>query len=134
MWYDTFGKLRYSPKRLGAHVSPNWWLTVQLEGDDIGRYYRHLYSLSCWHTAKLQRPAWAEHITVVRNEVPAKPDLWETYADKEVWVRIFLRPETNGESYWLPAYSEAALNIRSELGLARQPEYPLHLSYGRAIA
>lgn len=134
MWYDTFGKLRYSPKRLGDHISPNWWVVAELD-DTVGKYYRKLFQYACWGTDKLVKPHWGSHITIVRNEEPPIDNrlLWEERAGEEIWVRIFLTPQTDGHTHWLPVYSEGGLNIRSELGLLRQPEVPFHLSFGRAL-
>lgn len=131
-WIDMIGSLNYSPKRLGDHVSKNWWITVECD-KELGKYLRHLYYLYNYKTEKLIRSAWAEHISVVRNEEPPTDhykSFWEKYARAEIWVRIYMRPETNGEYWWLPAYSEAALNIRQELGLSREPEIPLHMTFG----
>jgi hypothetical protein len=127
--FSITGTLRYSPKTLGERVSPKWWLVIDAD-PEIGRYFRHLHHLSVFRTKKLSRPAWAEHITVVRDEVPQQPQFWERYAGKSIDLIVTPLPETDGVYHWLPIQCGAALDIREELGLARDPLYPLHLSFG----
>ena len=80
----------------------------------------------------MMRPGWQEHITVIRDEPP--PDelkhLWECYVGEE--VEFWYNPEvdSNDTHHWLDVVCERALDIREELGLARDPEYPLHLTVG----
>lgn len=130
-WFDCQGYLKYSPKRLGDHVSPNWWLTAQYD-NEVAKYFRKLYELSVWRTAKLMKPAWDAHVTIIRNEEPPlhNQSRWEMWPGQWVWTRVYLEPETNGEYYWFPVYCPAANVLRRELGLGT-PSIPYHLSFGR---
>lgn len=131
-YFDIWGTLEYSPKRLGEQSSPNWWLTAKYK-TELGKYFRRLYELSVYRTAKLLRPAWAEHVSIIRNEVPSaeKQFLWEKWSGQMMWTRVYLKPKTNGEYYWFDCYCPMADNIRKELGLGT-PCVPYHLSFGRA--
>jgi hypothetical protein len=76
------------------------------------------------------RPAWASHITVIRNEEPPNRDLWEKYNNQKVDFLYIPPVETNGEYFWLNVICDKLFQIREELGLPREPEIPLHLSIG----
>jgi hypothetical protein len=132
-YFDIFGGLVYSPKRLGTHVSPNWWIIAQCD-KEIGYYLRNLYAIRVFRTNKLIRSVWGEHVSIVRNEEPDNDKVaqyWEKYSGRNIQMRIFLEPTTDGHWWWLPAISEAACVIRTQLGLTRNPEIPFHLTFGR---
>lgn len=125
------GELRYSPQLLGEGSS-KWWLVMDCD-PEIGKYYRYLYSLDRFHSAIMVRPAWKEHITVIRNEEPPKPEAWHKY--EGLVVEFGYRPEvlTNGEYYWLAIECPFLTELRQELGLG-EPEFPFHLSIGHGKA
>ena len=129
-YVPSVGRIRYSPKRLGDYVSENWWLVVDCD-PEIGRYYRHLFWLSTHKTYRPWRPKWREHISVCRNETPQNRSIWEAHAGKKVIFFYEPIPKTNGTYWWLDVQCELLLDIREELGLPRQPEYPLHLTFCR---
>ncbi len=131
MWVKSKGKLKYSPKLLGEHTSDKWWLVLDCD-PEIGRYYRYLFLLQNFRSEQIQRPAWKEHITVIRDEEPLdnfKP-LWGKFEKQLVEFSYNTEPQTNDEYWWLDVECEFLLDIRTELGLPREPHYPLHLSVG----
>ena len=125
------GTLRYSPKLLGDKPSAKWWLVLDCD-ENIGNLYRCLFHLDTHRVHRLNRPAWETHITVVRDEEP--PDhakhLWERYAGLRVEYEYVGPVESDGNYFWLPVQCPQLLDIRTELGLNRDPIYPLHLSVG----
>lgn len=130
-WFDTFGRIKYSPKRLGDHVSPNWWVILEADAE-IGRYYRKLYRYFTYNCELIQRPPWFVHCTIVRNEEPPKDrqTYWERWAGRELWLRVYLRPETDGFHLWLPVYCPGGEVLRTELGLSKEGSCPFHLTLG----
>jgi hypothetical protein len=117
------GTLRYSPKLLGGGTpSPNWWLILDCD-PELGRYFRHLYHLQTYRTRKLNRPAWAEHVSVIRNEPPPNPTLWEAFSGQQVEIKVLLPADTNGYYVWLPVECDYLLDLREGLGLPRHPIY-----------
>lgn len=126
--YKATGKLRYS-STLNEDVK--WWLVIDCD-DEIGRYYRNLFYLMYNRCRMLQRPAWRSHISVVRNEEPSCKDLWGKYNDQMVEFQYNPNPAWDGVYVWLDVECEFLLNIREELGLPRQPQFPLHLTIGNA--
>lgn len=133
-YYEVSLPLIYNPELLGGQRGggKGWWIVA--EGDDqLGKYLRKLYEFSSWKTKKLLRPAWKEHITIVRDETPTITDFgrfWEKWRRQTVHCVIVLKPETNDEYFWLPVFSEACLVLRRQLGLSGEPKIPLHLSFG----
>ena len=123
------GTLRYSPKILGNRVSAKWWLVVDCE-PSLGSYYRDLYSLHHYRCKSLSKPAWKDHITVIRNEEPLHRDLWEKYDGENLEFSYLQEPHTNGCYWWLQISCPRLLDIREELGLPRNPSIPFHLSFG----
>lgn len=81
----------------------------------------------------MQKPAWEAHISVIRDEEPRDEfkRLWEKHnGDQIEFDYDMTRPEGDGVYVWLPVVCEVALDIRVELGLARDPCFPLHLTIG----
>ena len=128
--FKSFGTLRYSPKLLGEQkTSENWWLVLDCD-KEIGMYYRKLHFFSCYE--KLSSPAWDSHITVVRNEQPPHKQHWHKYDGKRVEFEYQHFTHTNGAYWWLDVNCQELLDIRVELGLPMNPEFPLHLSVGHS--
>jgi len=131
---SSSGMIHYSPQLLGDSSS-KWWLVLWCDDKQLAKYYRHLYYLDQNLCHKLQRPAWDSHITVIRDEEPpdAKKHLWGTHEGEPVEFSYSPEVLTDGEYWWLPVISEQLLEFREELGLARQPFYPLHFSIGHTL-
>lgn len=131
------GILRYSPKLNGSLErrdggSTKWWLVIDVD-PEIGRYAREMYRLWTYKTDIIRRPAWEVHVSVIRDEEPAdqyKP-LWEKYNGLEIEFQYDMMGATGDDTYvWLPVVCEQALDIRTELGLSREPYYSLHCTIG----
>lgn len=134
MRFRSIGKLRYSPQINGSLLrrdggTTKWWLVIDCD-PAIGKYYRELFHLTSHRTQSLQRPAWESHISVIRNEPPPNKSLWKAREGQKIEYEYIPEPVFNGIYVWLPVVCEPALDIREALGLARQPEYPLHLTIG----
>lgn len=127
------GTLRYSPKFSGMRTSSKWWVVIDCD-PAIGRYYRNLFYLGNSKTKKLVRPAWKEHISVVRNEEPPEENkfLWEKYNGQELEFQYSSELNSDGHFFWLNVDCDFALELRDELGLSRQPIYPLHMTVGNS--
>jgi len=122
--------LRYSPELLGSKSASKWWLVAENgELTEIGKYYRHLYHMSTCFTKKLIRPAWREHVTVIRDEEPPNKEAWAAYNGEIVTIDYSLEAKTDGLHYWLPVRSPRLTEIRVELGLGPEPFYPFHLTF-----
>lgn len=127
------GTLRYSPRLLGDKhpEKPKWWLILDCD-QEVGRYYRELYFIAHCRGDKLIRPAFREHITVVRDEEPPddKKPLWWKYNREVVEFTLPHHVGNNGDYFWIDVYCPRLLDIREELGLRRSPHWPLHFSIG----
>jgi len=131
-WASSEGVISYSPFLCGKRKNKqNWWVVVECD-PEIGKYYRKLYHISKLRSDKLMRPAWKEHITVVRNEEPESlfKSIWGRYEGKIVPFEYCLISQSDLLFTWLNIKCEFLLNIREELGLARNPIFPLHMTIG----
>lgn len=128
------GKLRYSPQINGTWDrrdggTTKWWLVVDAD-PEIGRYYRTLYNLITYRCQRLQRPAWEAHVSAIRDEKPPKPQFWKRYEGFAIEFEYDPKPEFNETYVWLPVKCPIILDLREELGLPREPMFPLHLTIG----
>jgi hypothetical protein len=129
--FSSTGTIRYSPSCKSIPEAPKWWVIVDAcEG--LAAYYRHWSNYDKrFGSSKLIKPAWSSHISVVRNEVPSRPEFWEAHKGYEVSFNYSHILRNNGEYWWLDVDCEQLLDFREELGLSREPYYPFHLSIGR---
>jgi hypothetical protein len=139
MWLQSFGTFRYSPKAKSI-PSKKWWLVIDC-CPELARYYRNQWNFAHrFGTRRLYAPAWGAHISVIADELPPasaaaikdgrQDTIWESHAGEQVKFEYEPKIATNGQYYWLAVRCERALDLRDELGLSREPFYPLHLTIG----
>ena len=122
MLFKSSGKLRYS-------TTTKYWVTLDAD-PTIGSYYRNLFNLYHFNCKLIKKPSWAEHVTVVRNEEPVNKMAWSFYNEMVVEFEYDSQIKTDGDFYWLDVYCDFLYQIRVELGLKKNPEYPFHLTIG----
>lgn len=110
MLHDSVGVLRYGsdPYKLFLEVDPG-----------IAAFYRAM--IPKWITTNPQR--YAPHISVVRNEIPPRMDLWGKYEGCEVEFRYENVVYNGTVYYWLNAFSSRLEEIRVEMGLPVSSPY-----------
>ena len=133
--FKSIGTLRYTHQHFN----------LVLDCDPgLGKYYRWMLSHSKWHwRIIIRRPSWKEHITVIRGpyewmgpEDTNSAALWGKYEGNSIEFEYepvirTREPEPDRPKYfWLSISSPQLLDIREELGLPREPPYPLHLTIG----
>lgn len=135
-YFDVEAELMLNPTLLGererTYRSGRDW-AMGVVDSDLGKYLRKLYQISTNNVNKLSRPCWHDHITIVRGEDAPIRTKFAKWSGQKIQCRIFLDVQTNGFYWWLPVVSEAAHVFRSDIGLCREPEVPLHLSFGHYI-
>lgn len=125
---NSRGILRYSPPLLGGR-DEKWWLVLDCDLE-IVKYYRHLYKMNSYFCEEMIKPAWDSHITVIRNEEPQNKIHWNKYNGLPIDFTYSHIVENDGNYWWLPVQSLILEEIRLELGLSKDPEFPFHLSVG----
>lgn len=132
-YLDTHLPVIINPSLLGERGNGKGiWVIAQGDGE-LGKYLRTLYKYATYGASLLIRPAWQEHITIVRDEISPIEDLssfWSKYRRQELQFRIFLEPQLHNGYWSLPVISEGAAVLRSRLGLCRESQVPLHLTFG----
>lgn len=129
----SIGKLIYSPK---THLAnSDRWLILSCD-DEIGKYYRHLFTLqhrylnNKYH-GKLARCVWGSHISVIRGERIPNFHLWKLKDNQLIEFEYEPGVKDNNEHFWLRVKCDELLDIREQYGLTRQPKFNLHLTIGR---
>lgn len=66
----------------------------------------------------------------MQNEVPTQLSAWKDREDESMAFEIVWTPQEIGDYVFFPVRCDAALEYREQLGLPREPTYPLHLTIG----
>lgn len=124
----SIGKIIYAPN---THLlsSDNW--AILACDDEIGKYYRHLYSQEFPYKNKLMRPVWGSHISWIRSEKIINPKIWKTSNNKIIDFEYDLGVQDNGQYFWLNVKCDYLLDLRDQYGLSREPKFGLHLTIGK---
>jgi hypothetical protein len=134
--FKATGVIRCSLKKPSS--DQNWWMVLDCDTEEIGRYYRHLYWLNHSKAIKLSRPYWGAHVTVVRNEEPPNKSLWWGYDGEKVefdyrpGVRTNYSDERFRSFWWVDVICPRFDEIRVELGLLENPDRTYHMTIGSA--
>jgi len=128
--FKSSGKLIYSPR---THLkNADRWLVMFCD-DELSKYYRHIFGKEFPHKHKLTRPVWGTHISIIRNEKIACPNLWRMCENKIIEFEYEPGVQSNDEYYWLKVHCDELLDLREKYGLKRDPQFGLHLTIGRKI-
>jgi hypothetical protein len=105
------------------------WLIIQCE-PDVGRYLRQLRMLQRPALPLLSDPLWGAHVSIVRGEELPNPADWKDREGRVVEFEYQYPSQEIGEYVFFPVICEDALDYRERLGLPRDPQWPLHLTFG----
>lgn len=111
---------------------PNYWMIAEVDYF-LGKYLRKLFYYSVYKTAKLGKPSWEEHITVISHHEEsaiAHKELWWKHEGKVCDFQLELALANNGNAFWCPVISPALDALRTELGLPNPRQIPLHFAIG----
>lgn len=97
--FQAYGTLTYDANRGSLKKRTGWWLTVELDDEEIPRYYRWWVDRQWWDAdsksfkRNYHKPPHWPHISVIRGEKPRKNiSHWGKYlAGKR--VRFFYSPD-----------------------------------------
>lgn len=107
--FKSAGKLQYSENP--------YKLIVEVDSE-LADYYRSFIPGS----VGLNKPMYAPHISVVRNEIPLNLFAWNKYKERIIFFKYEGEIYNDELYYWLNAYSEDLERIRFELGLPTTSE------------
>ncbi len=128
--FASTGILQYDPGRGLKHYVP-WWALLTCD-DEISRYYAWQLKRYGIEVYPNNKGLWGTHVSVLKGEVPSKPELWGKYEQFEVefYYSQVIRFD-NGQHAWVDVYSEDLSAIRQEMGFPFKPWY--HLTIGRLV-
>lgn len=106
----------------------NRWVIATCD-DEIGQYYRSLYTLEYFYKPRIQKPIWGSHVSVVRGECDIPENFKGIWNNTTVSLDYDNIMESNGVHFWLPVKCKLFNIMRAELGLG-PPICDYHLSIG----
>jgi hypothetical protein len=120
--------IKYDPHVERGTFQP-WWVIIQCDRELL-KYYQHIFYKLYWK--KLQTAMWGAHISVVRGEKPTVEGSWKKLNGRTIEFSYEYEGGfyTNGQHFWIKAWSPEFNEIRKSLGLSDSPRIPYHLSIG----
>ncbi len=112
-------------------TTTDWWLIIECDRE-FGKYLRHLRLICQASAPPLAEPLWGTHVSIIRGEMPPNIQHWGTIDGNTVSIQYSHSPRETSGYFYLPVQCEAALDYRQLLGLPREPEFPLHLTFGNS--
>lgn len=84
--FKAYGRITYDANRGSLKSRLGWWMTIELEDEELSRYYRWWVNRVWWqadsHSLKrnYHRPPHWPHISIIRGEEPQRnKHLWGKY-------------------------------------------------------
>lgn len=129
------GIIEFSPEDItNRHKEQSSWKHVALirTNCDIDRYYA--WFLKKRFNLVLNKNLRGTHITFISDKMDKKifDDAAKMFNGREIEFLYDTEPRSNGEHWWLRAWSRDAENIRMSMGLDRNPYYDFHITIGHA--
>ena len=133
------GKLKFDPiNYTKKHVTQGSWKhTAIVEfADDSDLYYS--WFIKRRYNLILNRPLRGFHFTVINDKITNLSqdeiiELKKLFQDTEIKVQFDTDLRTNGEHWWLKAYSIDCENIRKAFNLDPRPFWSPHLTVGYVV-
>ncbi|SHK44084.1 hypothetical protein SAMN02745181_3825 [Rubritalea squalenifaciens DSM 18772] len=135
-FFHTTGECIFSPplgsgggivRRDGR--TTEWWMILLCDAE-IGSYMREMYRRATHGVHKLNEPLWGTHVSVIRDERPSVMEYWMSLEGKEVSLSYSNHIELHAGYAVVEVRCDPILDYREKLGLAREPEWPLHMTIG----
>lgn len=133
------GRLVFDPPNVSKkHERQGSWKAVAVlafPGEDA-RYYA--WFIERRYGLPLVRPLRGSHVTFVNDKTSHMAHrAWDrvraSHGGRSARVTLSLDPRSNGGHWWLPAVDAAELmDVRTALGLRRDPYFPMHMTVGLA--
>ncbi len=104
-----------------------------MTGCDMSAYYG--WFIERRFGLKLNGPVRGSHVTFISDKFEDRTAFDEAAAlfeGKDIKFFVDPEPRSNGEHWWLRAYSPEAESIREVAGLSREPYFTFHLTIGYA--
>jgi len=149
----TVGRIKYDPDRGKMKKRREWWCVIELTPGLCGylrwQYHNHWWEYEPVRRTDLFAPAFHDHCTLIRGEIPEIPKEWR-YRDGEI-VEIFYNNTIHignqsthrGDVlfYHVNCHVPVAKDIRSRLGLPSGrfwngvwKDFHYHITIGKNVA
>lgn len=134
-WIKLRGKIVFDVEdKTKKHISQSSWKrTVMFQfGDDLSDYYA--WFINKRYNLKLNKPLRGSHYTIVNDKISEMKN-WDNVRSKYygTYGDVYFHPDvrSNGEHWWLKAFSIDGNKIRKELSLG-WPYFNPHITIGLA--
>jgi len=135
MLFKVKGILDFTPEDVTKkHISQSSWKRVAIikTNCNISDYYA--WFLKTRFNLTLNKPLRGTHVTFISDRVDR--DIFNQaciiFNNKEIEFYYENMPRSNGQHWWLRAWSPQAEDIRQSIGLSRVPYFSFHLTIGSA--
>ena len=134
---EITGKLHFDPVVISKkHASQSTWkhvAIVKFDDDQSDDYYR--WFLEKRYNLSINKPIRGFHLTVINDIIKGFSDkdlaqLKKTFEGVPIKVKFSVDVRSNGEHWWLKAYSKDAEDIRKVFNLNKTPYWNWHLTVG----
>jgi len=133
MLFKVKGILDFTPADVSKkHLEQSTWkCTAMIRTNcDTSNYYA--WFLKTRFNLKLNPPLRGTHITIINDKMNRGlfMEASNYFNKKEITFYYENLPKSNGSHWWLRVWCPEAQDIRTALGLSRDPFLPLHLTIG----
>jgi hypothetical protein len=136
MVIEIEGRLEFEPENFTRkHENQSAWKRVAMIRTDCDLHLYYAWFLRKRFNLELNKPIRGSHVTFISDRFEDRKifdEVAKMFNGKPVTFYLELEPRSNGEHWWLRAYSPDTENIRHILGLSREPYFSLHFTLGYA--
>ena len=106
------------------------WAVIHVDSE-IGRYYLTQFNRSRpMLNGQIMPPKWGPHISLIRGEPVNNQELLQKADGSTISFSYSPEINWNGHHAFLNVDCPEGLELREQLGISREPVFPLHLTFG----
>jgi hypothetical protein len=135
MFFKVTGTIEFEPENVTRkHERQSDWKRVAMIRTHCDMHFYYCWFLKRRFNLELNRPLRGSHVTFISDRMSREPfeEAKKIFDGKSITFYLDTEPKTNGEHWWLRAYSREANDIREAMGLERDPYFGLHFTLGYA--
>ena len=135
MLIEVTCKIEFEPQHFTRkHKSQASWKRVAMFRTQCDMHLYYAWFLRKRFNLELNKPLRGSHVTFINEIVDFNifEEAKTLFNDREAKFYIDPCPRTNGEHWWLRAYSPDSDSIRLSMGLPKDPYFGLHFTIGHA--
>ncbi len=135
MLIEVTGNIKFEPEHVTKkHIKQYDWKRTAIVHTECDLYLYYAWFIRKRFNLELIRPLRGTHMTFINEVVDYEKfeEAKKIFDNKPLKFYHGIEPRSNGDHWWLRAYSQEAEEIRTMLGLERHPFFTFHVTIGRA--